>query len=640
MNTPLRILHLEDEIIDFEISQITLARSGLHCEIERAETRSAFEAALAQRPIDIILADYALPTFDGMAALTIAREHYPTIPFIFLSGTLGEEVAITALQQGATDYVLKQRMDRLAPAVRRALREVEQRVERERAEVALRASERRFSQAFQASPSAMSISRFRDACYIDINERWLRLRGYTREEVIGNSVDSLMIWTNPTDRGAFLDQLREERSVRDLESSFRNKSGGLTTELVSAELIELDGEECVLLSTQDVTEKKLLEDQLRQAQKMEAIGRLAGGIAHDFNNLLTTILGYSTFLIEEFAPDHPCYHDIDEIRKAGGRAAALTQQLLAFSRKQVISPQIIDLNSIVSAMNKLLARLIGEDIDLRINLAASLGRVQADAGQIEQVIMNLAVNARDAMPQGGVLTIETSNIAVDSSYTRLHLGIRPGPYVLLAVSDTGHGMEAADLNHIFEPFFTTKAQGKGTGLGLATVYGIVQQSGGAIWVYSEVGHGTSFKIYLPRTDAPLDDPGPTELTASHASGAETILLVEDETMVRKLVGETLRRAGYTVFEANNGEAALAIYAQQPAIDLLISDVVMPQMNGPELAERLLAQQPELKVLFMSGYSDTIITDHGSPTASAPLLQKPFTPNDIVHKVGEILAAKT
>ncbi|MBA3470847.1 MAG: response regulator [Herpetosiphonaceae bacterium] len=639
MNQPLRILHLEDEIIDFEISQITLAKSGLDCVIERAETRAAFETALAERPIDVILADYALPTFDGMAALRIARERYPAIPFIFLSGTLGEEVAITALQQGATDYVLKQRMDRLAPAVRRALREVEQRVERARAEAALRASERRFAQAFQANPSPMSITRFRDGCYLDVNERWLDLRGYTREEVIGSSPTMLKTWAKPQDRSDFLAQLRQTRSVRDLEYSFRSKSGSLSIERVSAELIELDGEECILLTTQDVTEKKLLEDQLRQAQKMEAVGRLAGGIAHDFNNLLTTILGYSTFLIEEFNPDHPCYRDIDEIRKAGGRAAALTQQLLAFSRKQVISPQIIDLNTIVAAMNKLLARVIGEDIDLRVNLAASLGRVQADPGQIEQVIMNLAVNARDAMPKGGVLTIETTNIEVDSSYTRLHLGIRPGTYVMLTVSDTGQGMEAADLNHIFEPFFTTKEQGKGTGLGLATVYGIVQQSGGAIWVYSEVDHGTMFKIYLPRTDAPLEAAAPTNPTTSQTRASGTVLLVEDEAMVRELVAETLQRAGYTVIAAPNGAAALERYAQQPSIDLLISDVVMPQMNGPELAERLIAQQPSLKVLFISGYNEMIMTNHGIPTASTTLLQKPFTPNDLLQKVAEILSLK-
>ena len=381
------------------------------------------------------------------------------------------------------------------------------------------------------------------------------------------------------------------------------------------------------------------EDQLRQAQKMEAVGQLAGGVAHDFNNLLTAINGYSEICLRSLTPEDPLYRKIEEIKKAGDRAASLTRQLLAFSRKQILQPKIIDLNRVVADLNKMLPRLIGEDIDLVIGLAPDLGNVKADPNQIEQVLLNLSINARDAMPKGGKLTIETSNVNIGEEYAGQHTSVRPGDYVMLAVSDTGSGMDAQTQAHIFEPFFTTKGVGKGTGLGLATVYGIVKQSEGNIWVYSEVGVGTSFKIYLPcvessdkRVQARTDNP-------KSSKGAETVLLVEDEELVRNLATEVLRESGYQVLEAKHGNEALIMGKQHDGvIHLMLTDIVMPQMGGRELVEHLAPLRRDMKVLYMSGYTDDAIVHHGVLEEGTAFIGKPFTPDTLARKVREILDA--
>ncbi|HTU23282.1 MAG TPA: HDOD domain-containing protein [Gemmataceae bacterium] len=383
------------------------------------------------------------------------------------------------------------------------------------------------------------------------------------------------------------------------------------------------------------------EEQLRQAQKMEAIGQLAGGVAHDFNNLLTIISGYSDLLLNGLlGPQDAAREAVLEIRKAAERAATLTRQLLAFSRRQVLTPQVLVLNSVVQDMDKMLRRLICEDIQLTSHLADNLDPVKADPGQIEQVLLNLAVNARDAMPQGGRLTIETANVVLDETYTRSHPGLRPGPFVMLAVTDTGCGMDAATQARIFEPFFTTKGPGKGTGLGLATVYGIVKQSGGSIYVYSEVGHGTSFKVYLPRTDETLAPPvRPAESTplSSRAGGQETLLIVEDDDSVRALTRTVLRGQSYHVVEAVDADEALRwVEEHTQPIHLLVTDVVMPGMSGRALAERLTALRPELKVLYVSGYTDDAVVRHGLLEAEIAFLQKPFTPASLARKVRELL----
>jgi PAS domain S-box-containing protein len=391
---------------------------------------------------------------------------------------------------------------------------------------------------------------------------------------------------------------------------------------------------------EDITDLKRTEEQLLQSQKMEAVGRLAAGVAHDFNNVLTAILGYTELLIEEVPGDSHARQDLEEIKTATGRAAALTRQLLAFSRQQILQPLVLDPNELIGAFQKMLERLIGEDIELRTTLAADLGHVRADPGQLEQVLMNLVVNARDAMPGGGTLTIETANVELDKEYVEAHVPAVPGPYVMIAVSDTGTGMSEEVRRRIFEPFFTTKETGKGTGLGLSTAYGIVKQSGGYIWVYSEPGHGTAFKIYLPRVREPVERLAPPP-AAERLTGTECILLAEDDAALRRLAVEFLRKLGYTVLSAGNAEEGLAVARESKrSIDLLVSDVVMPGASGRDLARRLAELQPKARVLYISGYTDDAIVHHGMLEPGLAFLQKPFTPQALARKVREVLDRPT
>jgi PAS domain S-box-containing protein len=387
----------------------------------------------------------------------------------------------------------------------------------------------------------------------------------------------------------------------------------------------------------DITRHRRLEDQLRHAQKMEAAGRLAGGVAHDFNNLLTVISGFGQLVLGRLESTDPKYPHLSEILKAADRGATLTRQLLAFSRQQVLQPQVLDLNVTLANIDRMLRHLIGEDVELSIVPGPALGRVKADPGEIDQVILNLAVNARDAMPHGGRLTLQTENVNLDEARAAGHYPIRPGQYVLLTVSDTGSGMDAETQKHIFEPFFTTKEQGKGTGLGLATVHGIVHQSGGYIYVYSELGNGSCFKIYLPRVDQVAEPAESRQAIEHHARGTETILVVEDEAMVRDLTLEVLKESGYTVISAERPDDALRICAQnQGPIDLLLTDVVMPGMSGLELAERLKPERPTMKVLYVSGYTADAVARRGMSDPKTAFLQKPFAPGALVRKVREVL----
>jgi PAS domain S-box-containing protein len=499
-------------------------------------------------------------------------------------------------------------------------------------------AEERFYKAFNANPEPMTIATMSNGLYIDVNESFLRITGHRREEVIGHTSLDLHFWERPQDRAKFIEILTKRGSVRDLEVIFLTKSGEQRTGMILAEIIEIDGQTCVLAIVKDFTDQKGLEKQLRQSQKMEAIGQLSGGIAHDFNNLLSVIIGYSEVIEERLPPNDPLQMKCEQIKKAGQSAASLTRQLLAFSRQQVLELKILDLNAIVRNVEKMLRRLIGEDIDFSTALEPALAKIKADQGQIEQVIVNLVVNARDAMPRGGRLRIETANVQLDEAYARRHPPQQAGPYVFLTVSDTGIGMDAETQAHIFEPFFTTKEIGKGTGLGLSTVYGVVRQSGGHIWVYSELGHGTTFKIYLPLTGQATHVEKSSPGLAESLRGTETILLVEDAEPLRELTRGLLAENGYTVLEAGHPEQAVEIARKHKGpIHLLLTDMVMPGMNGRVLADKLLSIRPDLRVVFMSGY--TGFTHSGLIDSELILLPKPFNKDTLLNKLHEVLALK-
>jgi two-component system, cell cycle sensor histidine kinase and response regulator CckA len=516
MKSPLHILHLEDDPNDAALVQSTLEAEGIACATTCVQTRDDFVAALEHGGIDLILSDFSLPAFDGLSAVELVHARWPDLPVILVSGSLGEERAIDSLKRGATDYVLKQRLTRLAPAVRRAMQEVE------------------------------------DRC-----------------------------------------------------------------------------------------EHKKLEAQFIEAQKMEVVGHLASGVAHDFNNIIAVILGYSDLLTSDLDPDSPLQKYTEEIRHASERAAGLTRQLLVFGRKQTVQSVVLDLNDVVNDLDKMLRRLIDENIEMTIVPGKETGRVKADAGYVGQVLMNLVVNARDAMSNGGKLTIATTNVTLDENDARTHMGVIPGDYVMLSISDTGTGMTEEVKARLFEAFFTTKPLGKGTGLGLATCQTIVQQSGGHIEVQSELGKGSTFKIYFPRVEQPIVISTKPVETSPLPRGTETLLLVEDEPSVRHLACSILESQGYKVLRANNGQDALHVAREHKGspICLVVTDVIMPQMGGKVMAEWLKTTYPDLRILFTSGYTDDAIAKHGVLETGVEFLSKPYTPATLARKVRKMLDEK-
>lgn len=509
-------------------------------------------------------------------------------------------------------------------------------IERRRSEDALRKNEEMFRLLFTYNPLPTWVMDRESLRFLEVNEAAVRQYGYSQNEFKRMTV---LDFRPEEERSKYLDQLKliPHEGLYHGNWKHRKKDGKIIqVETISHEL-EYEGRRVRLVVAQDVSERHLLEQQLRQSQKMEAVGRLAGGVAHDFNNLLMVIKGHTELLVSTLPAGEKYSRKIEQIDRAADRASALTRQLLAFSRLQVLQPQVINLNAVVEEMGKLLPRLIGEDIELVIRGSEDLGAIRADASQMEQVIMNLAVNARDAMPTGGRLLIETSNAELDSNYNAVHPIVRQGQYILLAVSDTGTGMSAETQARIFEPFFTTKPQGKGTGLGLSTVYGVVKQSGGFIWVYSEIGRGTSFKIYLPRVDQAVERTGAVRVMSEAPRGTETILLAEDEQDVREVAREFLESGGYTVIEARDGTDALKrVEKYDGAIHLLVTDMVMPGMTGQELSARLLERRPEIRVLYMSGYSERAAADSTRGDSSIRLLSKPFSRWALLRAVHEIL----
>ncbi len=605
------------------------------------------QRAIAEKPPALILADLNLA--DGKAFELLPQpSDQPAQPVLVMTSHGDEQTAVRAMRAGALDYLVKspEAFAGLPHTVERALREWRLVESRRAAEAALRESEERFRVFFESSPDACKFVTA-DGTFIDINHAAEEMFGYRRDEVLGKTVPGLGLFhadSLPVARTLASDCLNG-LSCSPTELIVVHRSGReLVVEARTVAVRVRDG--LALLTTlRDISARKAteiaqrrLEDQLRQASKMEAVGRLAGGVAHDFNNLLTGIRGFTDILLSGFREGDPVHGDLLEIQRATQRAAALTGQLLAFSRKQLVEPVVVDLNQLVSGAMGILERVIGEDVHVQLRQGANLHAVRVDPSGMEQVLINLAVNARDAMPQGGTLSIETSEVEVDAELCQNHLDARPGRYLLLSVKDTGVGMSEGVLSRLFEPFFTTKGPGRGTGLGLSIIYGIVQQSGGFVQVESDLGSGSTFRIYLP---AVLEKPAALVafVEPDLPKGSETILLVEDEVLVRSLVSKFLNSQGYRVLSASRGSDAIRLAAEHSAqIDLLLSDVILPNMNGRQIYERLALTIPKLRVLFMSGYTENIIAPHGVLEGGFYFVQKPFSLKELARKVREALDA--
>jgi two-component system, cell cycle sensor histidine kinase and response regulator CckA len=759
----LRILILEDVPMDAELMEYELARSNIPFDARCVDTRDAFVHELEDFQPHLILSDYTLPRFDGMAALALARERAPAVPFLIVTGSVNEETAVGCMKAGATDYLLKSNLARIGPAIEAALARLEAKSEKTRAQAALRRSEANLRAIFNTSlqafvlvdtdgtiqalnPTAIECAeqilgrpvaegdaihdfipdardgfeaalagearvverRIRGA---DGEERWFetthapvvddhggiigvclnardvseRRRGEQalRESearyrdlfdnasdlVCTTALDGTFVYANRAwheavgyDQAAladrrFLDLVHPDARDHYLEVVERAQAGEMLTHvelsLVTAARTTITVEGNISCTPaagapprirgiyRDVTERKRVEEQLRRAERMQAAGRLAGGVAHEVNNMMTGVIGFSEFLLRSFEPEDERRLEVAEIIKAGTRAADVTRQLLAFTRQQFLRPEVLSVNTVVQELDKMLRRVLGEDQVLELELSPEAGEIRVDRGQLEQVLVNLMLNARDAMAGRGRVTVSTRAVELDAAYAQLHagIGIPAGCYVQLAVSDTGRGMDRDVQTHIFEPFFTTKPTGQGTGLGLSTAYGIVKQSDGFIWVYSEPGLGTTFKIYLPRAGSARPVRANGARPAPARRGSETILIVEDEEMVRSLASRGLREHGYTVFEARHGDEALhQLERGTMGIDLVISDVVMPEMGGRELGRRLGALRPALPILFMSGYTGEDVIQRGLLDPGAPFQQKPFTPEGLARKVREMLDA--
>ena len=636
MDDRFRILLVDDNPDDRVLICRALTREFPELAIVEVGDPVTLARALESGPFDLVITDYGLGFTDGFALLDSLKAQWPDCPVILCTGTLSEEIAVEALRKGLDDYVLKdpRRFMRLPAAVRSAIDHARQRA-------AARAAERRYHELFDGAPVGL-IRCLPDGRILAANAAAARITGFPSvAALLDASVADL--YADASDRARVIGALERGETLQDLEIQGRRQDGVLIWVSVNVRPRK-DAAGHILhyeWSLADITERRQLESQLRQAQKMEAVGLLAGGVAHDFNNLLTVIGGRCYLMLDKLGPDDALRREVELVRSAAERAARLTHQLLAFSRKQVLEPRVLDLNETVTGIEPLLRRLIGEHIEISVTRGSGLGRVKADAGQLEQVILNLAVNARDAMPQGGRLVLETANVTLDERAARRAHDLAPGSYVVLSVTDSGHGMDAATRAQIFEPFFTTKEVGKGTGLGLSTVYGIVKQSGGFIEVESEPGRGASFKVHLPRVEEDeeaVSEPGKAPGTRLH--GSETVLLVEDDESLRTLAREILTVQGYAVLEAASPRDALRIHQTHAGrIDLLLTDVVMPEMNGRQLAQHLKIARPDMAVLFMSGYTGAALAQSGGAAEfTGSLLQKPFTPDGLSRRVRDVLDA--
>ena len=543
-----------------------------------------------------------------------------------------EEKALKAQRDLKTE--VREHTEKLSQVIAALEREVEMRT---RTEDDLKASREKLSKIFRAIPDPVSITTYEDGIFLDVNESFLRMTGYSRDEVIGSTSLDLGIWYDPSDRAKIMEMIHDQGSVRNLEAKFRGKAGESRVMLVSAELMELEGKQCVLFESRDITDRKNLESELLRSQKMEAIGRLAGGITHDFNNLLTAIDGYCELALLKIGNPEQVQANILKIKDVKNTASSLIRQLLAFSRRQTVKPRPLDMNTVVENMQSMLKQFIGEDIELKTHLQGGIGNVYADQGHVEQIIMNLVLNARDAMYKGGVLSIGTHRVHLDESAAEKHADLMPGDYIKLEVSDTGVGMDEETMAHAFEPFFTTKDATKGTGLGLATVYGIVRNNGGGVSLQSEIGKGTTFEVFLPVSRKSPEAVSLKSEKVTARGGSEVILVVEDNRYVLDLITEVLGSLGYTLLKARSGEEAMDICASHTGgIDLVVADVVLPGMDGPAVVKNLLKDYPGMKILYITGYPGEVVSLYGISDTEMHLLQKPFSASALTEKVREVL----
>jgi PAS domain S-box-containing protein len=643
MAVPLQVLIVEDSGDDVDLLLLEIARAGFKADHEVVETADGLKAALDRRAWDIILADFSLPKFSGTEALKIVRGRGLDTPFIFVSGSIGEDTAVMAMKAGAQDYLIKGNLRRLGPAIERELRDselrrarAEERAERHRAEERLR----KLSRAVEQSANLVAIT---DANGIIeyVNPKLLEITGFAAEELIGKTpamwkpagpagAECAVAWSGAADRsdlqGEF-EMLRKDGrrfSVYATISPIRDESGAVTHLVGIAE---------------DISRRKEIEEQLRRSQRLEAIGQLTGGLAHDFNNLLAVVIGNLDILCEQLPKDAPGRKMAQQALEAGLRGADLTRQLLAFARRQPLETRVVNLNDLITGTTRLLQRTLGEPIEIEMKLADDLWPALTDASLVEAALVNLAINARDAMPSGGRLTIESMNKRLDERYAAENSDVTPGDYAMIAVSDTGSGIAPENLSRVFEPFFTTKPQGRGTGLGLSMVYGFVKQSKGHVKIYSELGHGTTIRLYLPRV---MTGPSPTVESAQREGNGDLkgvrVLLVEDHPGVREVAVKQLEEFGCRVLQAHDGHAALALLKEGQPVDLLFTDIVMPGgMTGVELARHATELRPGLRILFTSGFAENALQGDQDRLGDRNFLSKPYRKQDLMRRIREVLA---